>query len=96
MYDLTPKHQVYVAWLSPIQETYKLDGRMCVMPQILGIIFFSNTPQIRYKTTFLLQGHMKPGETLPELHLLYKMSLLTTLFFLHKQKLGFLPKIYRI
>ena len=39
---------------------------------------------------------MKPGETLPELHLLYKMSLIITLFFLHKQKLVFLPKIYRI
>ena len=39
---------------------------------------------------------MKHDETLPELHLLYKLSLITTLLFLHKQKPGFLPKIYRI
>ena len=69
-----------------------INNLQCDAPNPKGnylFLFFSNTPQIQYKTTFLLQGHMKPGETLPELHLLYKMNLITTMFFLHKQKLGF-------
>ena len=58
--------------------------------------FLSKTPKIQYKIAILLQKHYEIWENLARTAFIIQMSLITTLFFLHKQKLCFLPKIYKI
>ena len=64
-------------------------------PLVFLLLFIPKHPKFHITLPFHYKDNRKPGK-LAKTYSSYKMSLITTIFFLHIQKLGFLPKFYKI